>query len=565
MKNKESIRIKGFTLIELLATIFLLAIIVAVSFAVFINLDNGSKEKLTEVEKEQIVDSAKMFYTEFSNTSDYLSYVDEEIIDEATNEKSKVKKSCISLKNLIDKGFYKKTNENILKRAEAGQVVLVKEYEDGNINYSMLGANGVDEDGNYPCSYWKETDILDDDINFAFNYKNDKNSSVIIEPSIKKNNNNTYTLTLKLVADTAKIEEISYVPVYVTIVLDSSGSMDINNRYTPAVNASINLSSSLVNNANENIKKNSYIKLINFDYKAYPMTNFVNRALVTGEKINGKMGDFRVSKSGQLTNILAALDMARNDIKSLPKNSIKYVIFLTDGVPAVPGSNSGYYDSPEQYNEYSKCGNDGISTVCKKTLVSYTDDIKNVKNTTLVFIGYDIRNEIYKTLGTKDEKHVICPNSNNVDYCYYESNSSSINSLFMSLSNSILNIVKAQTVSKTNVQATFNKYLIIKDKDGNDVTNNFNVNFNIENSDDSNNSGKYSVTYSYTMELKDIEKEDYKMNADGTEGTYEMKLFDDFNIILYGYDNNIITPGIEINKDSIPTLTITRTLKSYLN
>lgn len=556
MKNKESIRIKGFTLIELLATIFLLAIIVAISFAVFINLDNGSKEKLTEVEKEQIVDSAKMFYTEFSNTNDYLSYVDEEIIDEATNEKSEVKKSCISLKNLIDKGFYKKTNENILKRAEAGQVVLVKEYEDGNINYSMLGANGVDEDGNYPCSYWKETDILDDDINFAFNYKNDKNSSVIIVPSIKKNNNNTYTLSLTLTADTGKIEEISYVPVNVTLVLDNSGSMS-GTKYSSAVASSIDLSKTIINSIDQ-----SEVALINFSFCGDKKRDFAHQIL--------NNSDF--STATGLTNIPSALKAARKLNSTLEKKAIKYIIFLTDGLPEAPtpfSSYSKYYEDEDEYNEFSKCkynyNGRFITDACKAVINKYADEIKKIDNSTLVVIGYSISNALYKTLGSKDLNGDRCPNSNYSNYCYYESNSSSISSLFSNITNTIKDVVKAQSVSKTDVKAIFNKYLIIKDKDGNDVTNNFNVNFNIENSDDSNNSGKYSVTYSYTMELKDIEKDDYKMNADGTEGTYEMKLFDDFNIILYGYDNNIITPGIEINKDSIPTLTITRTLKSYLN
>lgn len=533
-KNK-----KGFTLIELLVTIAVLAIIVSISFILYGNYSKNAEKKLIEIEKQHLIGAAKMFYTEFGNTSDYLSYVTDEEIDGIDK---KVKYSCVSIKNLVDKGFYKITNDNIKKMVDNNEVIEVKDV-DGTISYKVI--NQYDKYSH--CSYWDENDELMSDIKMDLSYENDQNSSVKIYPTINKSGDGAYTLSLRLVADTVKVEKISYVPVYVTVVLDSSGSMN-GTKHNAAMMSSKSLSEEIVK------LDDSYVSLINFDYTSYLRREFSHNVFIDS--------DFK-SPNGQ-TNIPAALLEAYNLNKNLDSKSIKYVIFLTDGKPEAPTSyNSNYYSSQEQYEEFVKCKNSStITDDCKNVIIKYADMVKSINNLTLVVIGYSISNDFYPSLPSLDDTGIKCPDSDNGNYCYYKSDSTKISGLFNNISNTIKEVVKSQTVSKTDIKARFNKYLVITDKDGNDVTEDFNINFNIKDAPENQNT--YDVTYTYTMNLDDINSEDYVMNEDRSLATYVAKLFDDFNIYLYDYSNSIIGT-INLDNNSIPEIKVTRTLKSYLN
>lgn len=529
----------GFTLIELLITVGVLAIIFSIVFVLYGNYTKDVKEKVSEIEKKELVTSASMYYNEFSNDENYLSYETEEEID---GVKKNVTYSCISVLNLVDKGYYKEKDASKFNKKE---VIEVKEV-DGVATYRFLDLNTPKDNGDSHCTYWVEgEDVTDIDVDIS--YENDNESSVKLYPRISKKEDNSIDLFLKLVADTAEIKEETSVPVYVTIVLDSSGSMS-GTKHTQALASSKSLSEEIIKLDDSNVS------LINFDYTAYWKRKFEHNPLV----------DSNFKSPGGQTNIPAALLMAYRKNKDLEKNAIKYVIFLTDGRPESPTTyKSEYFESEEQFNKFLVCKySSTITSDCKNLIKGYADDVKSIDNMTLVFIGYSITNDFYPTLASLDTTGTRCPNSDNGQYCYYKSDSSSLNGLFMLLSNTITEIVKAQTVSKAQVEATFDKYLVIKDKNGNDITNNFNISFDIK--DDGNGSQVYEKEYVYNINIKDIDIGDYNMNEDNTVGTYNLNLFDNFDVYLYDFDGGVIKK-IELNKSSIPVITVTRSLKSYLN
>lgn len=530
----------GFTLIELLITIGILAIIVSIAFVLYRNYSDSIKDKVTELEKKELIDSASMYYAEFGQSPDYLSYETEEEID---GVKKNVTYSCISVLNLVDKGYYKK--KVAADKFNEKEVVEVKEIE-GVATYKFLDLNTLSDSGDSHCTYWVEgEDVTDIDVDIS--YENDSESSVKLYPRVVKNEDKTFDLYLKLVADTVEIKEESSVPVYVSVVLDSSGSMS-GTKHTQALASSKTLSEEIVK------IDDSYVSLINFDYTAYLRRDFKHNSLIDS--------DFKSPKG--LTNIPSALLMAYRKNKGFDSKAIKYVIFLTDGRPESPTSyNEEYFESKEQFEKFLVCKNAGtIPSGCKSLISGYANDIKGIDNMTLVVIGYSISDSFYSTLPTLDNTGTRCPNSDNGKYCYYKSDSSSINDLFKLLSNTITEVVKAQTVSNAQIKALFDSYLIIKDKNGNDVTNDFNVSFNIKDSESG--SQIYEKEYVYNIKVKDIAANEYTMNEDNTVGTYTLNMFENFDVYLYDYDNNVIKK-IEMNENNIPVITVTRTLKSYLN
>lgn len=82
---------KGFTLVELLAVLVILSIISLISFLIVGNTINTSKTELSEIQIDNIIDAAKVYYLKEG--------LEEENIDNSITE------TCVNLKYLIDNDY----------------------------------------------------------------------------------------------------------------------------------------------------------------------------------------------------------------------------------------------------------------------------------------------------------------------------------------------------------------------------------------------------------------------------------------------------------------------------
>ena len=69
MKNRNCYLNKGFTLIELLAVIVLLSIILLITVPNAVKYINSTEENLTSIQEKNIIDAAKLYYEDCSNSS----------------------------------------------------------------------------------------------------------------------------------------------------------------------------------------------------------------------------------------------------------------------------------------------------------------------------------------------------------------------------------------------------------------------------------------------------------------------------------------------------------------
>ena len=526
-------KLMGFTLIELLAVIAILGVILSISLYAFSFSTDNVNEEVDEINKNALLSAANIYFNEFSHNGNWNSYTIKEDGVDTTY-------SCVSLYNLINSGIYD-TNNAYTKEMLDNVAVKIKTVN-GVSTYEYIDNYNTDSD----CTYWVNTDDLSD-AEIDISYGNADSDEISVVPVISSNDDGTYNLRIKFSAELYE-EIVEYeIPVYVLIVLDSSGSMEINDRYDPAVDASINLS--------QHVPEGSYVGLVNFDYKSYLQRGFEINPLTRS--------NFRASVSGQLTNILAGLDTAYNMMNNISYGEVeplRYVIFLTDGTPSVPNYSSTYYDSREQYDEYSKCDNDSISSTCRTTLIEYTNMIKN--NSSLIVIGYDLNTsyDVYKQISSID--NTMCSNSSyksgNNSYCYYDSSSSQINSLFNNIITNISEVVQAQTVSKTNVKLNLGVNAIIVDENGNEVSDVVDITYDLSNISED----LFTKENVYTIKLNDINDDDFECNYETKRCTYDVQLFDEFVVYLYDGENNLKNTIIP---ESMPTITLTKTLKSYMN
>lgn len=528
---------KGYTLIELLATIVVLGILFIIGMYSYNSYIKRSREKIKEIEVSEIINAAAAYHEEFKNTNKYTSYVDD----------GKVKSSCISVQSLIDMGYYKGDVSFLNEKLTRDNTVIKVKEVNGVANYELITNYTKDKD----CIYYDYSSELENNTEIVMN-NNDGESDISLSTTIEDNanNKNTYVLKLKFSADVyEKIVNYS-APVYVLLVLDSSGSMVLNNRYTPAVNSSINLSTQLINNVED-----SYISLVNFDYTSYIQRDFQHNVLTNN--------DFRPSVSGQLTNILSSLDTAYNLMSKLDSKSIKYVVFLTDGVPAVPSYSTSYYKSSAEYNEYSICSNDTITDACTNKLIEYSNRIKNDLKANFVVIGYDISRDIYKTISSIDDTGLICPASdytvNGKKYCYYNSNSANISSLFNSISNSIVQTVKAQSISESIINIVFDKSISLYDLNGDEVKS---LSIDIDFDNGSNTNAILNKEYEYLLSVDKLDDDAFTCDFEKKECIYNSNLFEEYYIDLYDMDKNYLN---RLVLDSSPIVTINKKLKSYIN
>ena len=105
---------KGFTLIELIAVIAVIAVLSVMVLPSIIDIFNNNKDTITQIQENEILDSAKMYVEDYCNNpmnSDYKQDCNAnfKIIDENTRY---VCISHLQSKNLVDNVYYEDTTCN---------------------------------------------------------------------------------------------------------------------------------------------------------------------------------------------------------------------------------------------------------------------------------------------------------------------------------------------------------------------------------------------------------------------------------------------------------------------
>ncbi|MEE3342837.1 MAG: vWA domain-containing protein [Bacilli bacterium] len=517
--NKRK-KLKGYTMIELLASLAIISLFIVIiifsSYSIYIK---ESKEKLKKIETQYIIDATNIYYNEYKDKEDYLSYYSDD----------KTRYSCISIMSLINKGYYKHNTSFLNKELTKENTVVKVKEKNGIANYEFIKNYKKDED----CIYYDLLNEINNDTELIINNDDDNNKiSVTTNVQNNSNNKNSYILKLKLSA-LINEETISYkLPLYTLEVLDNSSSMT-GNKYTNAVAASKTLSNNLIDRIDD-----SYIGLINFSKDANWRRDFLHQ----------KLTDNDFEPIGKGTNILSALNMAYEKMKNIDSSddTIKYVIFLTDGEP---------YAS---YKKDPRCNTYGPK--CPEALKEYSDKIKNDLKANLIVIGYDIYNDIYKTIPSIDKDNSICPNSDyqkdGINYCYYSSDSSNIASLYDNISNSIERHVNSQIAKKAQINANFDKAIKLYNQNGEEEKN---MSINIELNE---NGETLEKEYKYTIYIDEIDDSLFTCDYDKKTCEYNSKLFEEYYIVLFDKDNNETK---RLTLENSPTISIKKELKSYIN
>lgn len=504
---------KGFTLIELLVTIAILALILSLSFGLYNNYRKSSLEKIREIEKQELVDTAKTYYTEFSNDPNYVSYTTEEDGEEVTY-------SCISVNNLIDKGFYNKNSTYVKELIESSDKTAIKvKTVNGVSTYQVINNYKKDTD----CTYWDFNKDVDD-VDMSISTGESGNNAISVIPSINKNEDGSYNLKLKFSAEKKLVVEEHMEPVYVMILLDKSGSMISNDKNRNALKAI----SSMVDDIYT--IDNSYIGFIDFGNNANYFSSSGNIWVDASYKtsllsyING------ITYNGD-NNYYAAYNKTINDYKIKEKNKdFTYLVLLSDA-----GNN----------NDGTTC----LSSAQKNNIASTIRDSVNK----FIAVAYSPATNCLSTLASSN-----CPE--NGGNCYYLSNSAQIETLFENISNNIIESIMSQSVNKSQVNMDFTTKITIYDAEGNIVNDSLMVDFDLNLEDTSEEIVTKEVEY--TLKINEIVDEDFTCDYDNNICTYKANLFDGFKIDLYDKNNSLLET---LEPSSLPSITITKKLKSYIN
>lgn len=119
IKKKDNKEKRGFTLIELLAVIVVLGVVASITIVVFTGTKDSSKKQISEVNNKNILSSAR----------DYaIEYLRDDSIWVPKTPTSDL--YCVTVKNLIDKGFLRDTNKNL---KDDMVIVVTKEKGSNNI------------------------------------------------------------------------------------------------------------------------------------------------------------------------------------------------------------------------------------------------------------------------------------------------------------------------------------------------------------------------------------------------------------------------------------------------
>lgn len=510
---------RGFTLVELLATIVIMGIVATIGVIACTSAIKNSKEKLKKVESSQLKKAASAYYTEFKNSPEYVSFKDNGVIY-----------SCISVKALREMGYYQgdfSVPDDEITYDNA--VVKVKQVAGKAATYEVI----MKYDGDKDCIYNSYTSELGDtDLDVETTGSGVSMNAKIEADSSEKN---SYNLQLQLTADVFdKIETVEVdSDVYVSFVVDESGSMKNNDRWTNASAATVNMSKTL----NEKFGEHLYLSLIKFGETA----DFVRRFSDTNH--SDSFDDLiRNSSNGSYTFTADGLSAAYQEIRTVTDENVpKYVILLTDG-------------SATSTSCQTNCTCSSLSS-CS----SYLRDISN-----LIIIGYDWSADAsYKTYATSESSDnvKVCTDgyvSGNSTYCYYESTSDQINKLFDNISKQIVQNVVEQTLSKAKIVAVFDKFVKVYDKDGNAVDN---LTVDVEFQKQTSTEKILERIYEYKLSTY-ISQDEFVCDYENRSCTYETPLFTEYYLELYDLKGNVVD---KLLLDNSPMLTIKKELSSYIN
>lgn len=530
---------KGFTLIELLITIVIIGLVFTIGYNAVLSIINSSKETKKEINKKFILSASEQYAMEFKDKNSFAKY---------TNDVGETS-FCISLGTLLKYGIY---NDNeVLKEYLPNYVVYVSgKYE--VYNYELIDLDSANnkcegvkfiseiKEGSEPNKIISvsEKDINNEDfglIDITYDFD-------IIDTG-KSNKKYALSMDLKKHINT-KIENIT-LPVYVALVLDKSGSMD-GNKYLKSKEASINLSNQLINK----FKDNAYIGLVQFDYMPVIKRNFESKSLVDG--------DFEISI--YTTNVSGGLDFAIklfNELKNKPSinydEALKYTILLYDGIPnvtmtlgGIDNSDSTYYDKlfSNSSNSHKSCD----STSCLTYVRNSSNYLQNTMGSKLITIGFEFSGgDDLKKISSADS--TLCSDSNLNGYCYYESTSSDINTLFDKIQNNISEEVNKTKASKAKIKIKLNSNITTEINDENKNIIEYEIEFGQEESQEN---------YQYNLIINDSIFEGCTSKESCNK---EVKLFDNIIIETYNKDGSLLntttfddSPRFIINNSKYSTL-----------
>ena len=542
MEEEKKIN-KGFTLIELLLTIAILGLVFTIGYFAISGAINTSKEKTKEANKKFIVDASEQYAMEFKNKNSFSKY---------TNDEEETK-FCISLNTLLKYGIY---NDNTILKEYANKYVVYVEGKNEVYDYELIEL----ETANNKCEGVKFiSKIADDsDPNKIINIKekdiNDEDFGLVditydfdIIDTGKSNKKYVLSMDLQKYINT-EIENIT-VPVYVVSILDKSGSMSLTN-YNSARDAAINLSTQLINK----FGSNAYNGLIEFSTMPVVKKEFTNATLT--------VSDFSSTTDG-ITNTSGGIDYAsklfnnlKNNINNDFDNALKYTILLYDGVPnetmtvdGVDNSNSMYYNKLFSGSKVSHKDCLSINPPCITGVRNSSDYLQNIIGSKLIIIGYNFSSSKIELKKISSADSSLCHDSNLAGYCYYESTSDNINTLFNSIQNNISEEVNKTKASKAKIVIKLNSNIMVKINGEETNTIEYVVEFGEEEGHEN---------YNYELIINDSIFEGCTSKE---ECNKEVKLFDNIVIETYNKDGTLLnkttvedSPRFVINNSKYSTL-----------
>ena len=140
IKKKDNKEKRGFTLIELLAVIVVLGVVASITIVIFTGTKDSSKKQISKASRENVLSSAKDYANEYLGDKDLWVPAESETLEDGTTLDRSL--YCITVKNLIDKGFLK--GDIISKNGFSGEEIVIV-YRDSNGRVTTNYAGSEDE------------------------------------------------------------------------------------------------------------------------------------------------------------------------------------------------------------------------------------------------------------------------------------------------------------------------------------------------------------------------------------------------------------------------------------
>lgn len=455
---------KGFTLVELLATLAILAILASITVGVYMYNKGEVDNTVSEILYSNIMDASSIYYSEFAN----------KFVWHKNDDNSET--SCINLNSLINQGFFQGDNEEF--NSIKDEKIVIINRNNGVNTYSLAEHND--------CIFWEidSNDIVNSVPDYSVGDGELGGTNISQDVSMV---DNKYLINLNF--NTKNFEEtVTTNDVYVTVVLDESGSMR-GTKFNNAVQASKNLANSLLTNVN-----NSKVNLILFGTDARLIRGF--------ESIDFYSVDFGdATTNSSWTNYCSAFDMAQDELDKVSGENIKKVlVFLTDGA-------------------CNKCrSSSSSSTSCYNSTNIVADQLKN-EDVLIITIGYSVSSSVLDTMKSLSSG----------DEYYYSSTISGIESVFEDIASSIKKEVS--DISKIKVEITPSSNFEIENISTNGTINGNTITYEIDLANEDEAVSNVSISYLANL--------DYEYN-DKENGSNKIKFYD-MKITIYKKDGSIET------------------------